>query len=168
LPHLTPLSLCLSVPLCYAFLPLPFALHLFFVSSCLCALVLRFFASPLCAFPPCVTLLPHPSSPPFAPLPLCHFALRFLPFIFVISVTRWFNFTFSAPASRTAAVQRTKLPSGDSLPRCRRLVQIQRQPPAFPPSKSGRAAPRSRVPAVHPGGKLAKWPNCYIHIRNAS
>jgi hypothetical protein len=48
-----------------------------------------------------------------------------------------------------------KLAGGGSLPYSRHFVPIQRQLPAFPLPKMPDAAPFSRVPAVHSGGKIA-------------
>jgi hypothetical protein len=64
---------------------------------------------------------------------------------------------FSAPRSRVPAMQMPKLAGGGTLPASRRLVPIQRQPPVWPPSNIGRAAPASRVAAGVNGGKLAKF-----------
>jgi hypothetical protein len=86
---------------------------------------------------------------------LCSSVLRFLPFIFVASVSRWFNFCIfsaSVPYSRHA---NGNLAGGDTLPHSRRFWQMQRHAPCFSPSKIRHAAPASRVPAIHIGGNFA-------------
>jgi hypothetical protein len=127
------------------------ALNLFFVPLCPCVTLFSF-SFLLCPSVPLSLCVKFPLSLcAFAPSRLCVESFRFLPLIFVFSVSRWFKFRlFSAslPCSRRANAE----------------IGRRRLSPFFPPFLAN-PAPSSPVPAVEKSPCSASLPRSRHSLR---